>query len=104
MAFVRLVEEILLGDWLKETRPARAGVELGIGREQRKPAASAGVDARLLLSSNVPKKGRSVPELCRTRNCSGVRRCATLLPTASKRGLDGPDELSIAIEYVNFGQ
>src|SRR6267154_1217754 len=41
--------DVQLGEGLEETRPAGAGIEFGIGPEQRQPAEPARVDAVLLV-------------------------------------------------------
>src|SRR5260221_6738706 len=41
--------DVQLGEGLEEARPARAGIEFGIGPEQRQPAEPARVDAVLLV-------------------------------------------------------
>ena len=67
-----------------ETRPAAAGIELGVGFEQRLPAAGAGIGARRCSCSYSPENGRSVAFSRSTAYCIGVssrRHSASLFST-----------------------
>src|SRR5262249_7826309 len=49
VAMILLLVDMALGRGLREARPAAAGIELGIGFEQRLPAAGADIGAGALL-------------------------------------------------------
>src|SRR5687768_2011988 len=99
--FVR--DDVLSGHWLEKAGPAGAGVELGARREQRQPAADAGVDTLAL----VVQQGAAVRPLSAlaTRNLE-LLGCELLAPLRVGLDdavyLDGTDELALAVEDFDF--
>src|SRR5439155_23970844 len=92
-------DDVLLGHGPEEAGPAGPGVELGVRREQRQPAANTDVDARALVVQQGAAE-RPLGALA-ARDLELLRR---QLAAPLRVGLDDPggldraDELSLAVE------
>ena len=72
VAGIAFLVDMALDRGLGEARPAAAGIELGVGLEQRLAAAGADIGARRVSCSYSPENGRSVAFSRSTAYCIGV--------------------------------
>src|SRR5262249_38360770 len=94
---------VLLGHGPEETRPASAGVELGVRGEQRQATADAGVDALTFVVQQGAAEGTLRALTAGNADLLGRQLLRPLLIRLGyPGGFDGTDQLSLAVEHFHL--